>query len=131
MRLAEWAGQWQYLRGKSNVYVEIVRSWVTPAAAAGAFAKFVGVPSRWAIVVAIVVPLVVEALGYSLGRFLYNHGGVEREYQLALDRDPWKRESLRLAVETAKEARALRLLTAELCRLVASLEARATMYRPP
>ena len=119
MRLAEMAGQWQYLRAKSNVFVEIIRSWVTPAAAAGAFAKFLGVPSRWSILVAVVVPLVVELLGYAVGRFLYNHGGVEREYQLALARDPWKRESLRLAAETAKEARAIRLLAAEICRRLA------------
>ena len=118
MRLAEMAGQWQYLRGKSNIFVEIVRSWVTPAAAAGAFAKFLGVPSRWSIVVAVVVPLVIELLGYFVGRFLYNHGGVEREYQLAMNRDPWKREALRLAAETVKEARATHLLTAELCRLL-------------
>ena len=116
MRLAEMAGQWQYLRAKSNVFVEIVRSWITPAAAAGAFAKFLGVPSRWSIVIAVLVPLGIELLGYFVGRFLYNHGGVEKEYQLAADRDVFKRESLRLAAETAKEARAIRLLAAELCR---------------
>ena len=116
MKLAEHAGQWQYLRGKSAVYIEAVRSWVTPAAAAGGLAKYLGLQSRWAIIVAIAVPLLVEVAGYMLGRFLYDHGGVEKEYQLALDRDPFKRESLRLATETATEARQGRIILLALYR---------------
>ena len=116
MSLASALGRYQYLKGKSGPFIETVRAWVTPAAAAGAFAKFLGVSSRWSILVAIVIPLLIEIFGYCLGRFLYHHGGVETEYDLALQKDPFRRESLRLAAETAKEARAIRVLAAELCR---------------
>ena len=118
MKLAELAGQFQYFKGKSSIYTEAFRSWITPASAAGALAKYLGLQSRWAIVVAIIVPLVVETLGYFLGRFLYNHGGVEKEYQLAADRDVFKRESLRLAAETAKETRQTRIALVALYQLL-------------
>lgn len=94
MNLGPVLGRWQYLRGKSLFYIEALRSWVTPAAAAGAFAKYLGAEGRWAVIVALVVPLAVELAGFVLGRFLYEHGGVEQEYQMALDRDPFKRRSL-------------------------------------
>ena len=67
------------------------------------------------------MPLLIEALGFLLGRYLWERGGVEAEYDLALQKDPFRRESLRLAAETAKEAQALRLLAAELCHLLGRL----------
>ena len=116
MGLASGLGRFQYFKGKSAPYVEAFRSWVTPAAAAAAAGKYLGLPSRWALVLAVLVPLLIEALGFLLGRYLWERGGVETEYDLALQKDPFRRESLRLAAETAKEARAIRLRAAELCR---------------
>ena len=83
-------GRWQYLKAKSTFYIETVRSWVTPAAAAGAFAKYIGFSSKWSVMIALVVPIVVEVGGFLLGRFLWEHGGVEKEYTMALEKDPYK-----------------------------------------
>ena len=94
MNLSPALGRWQYLRGKSQWYLETLRAWITPAAAAGAYAKYIGVSSRWSVVIAVGVPILVETFGFFLGRFLYDKGGVEQEYQMALDRDPYKRKSL-------------------------------------
>lgn len=94
MNLGPALGRWQYLRGKSLFYIEALRSWVTPGAAAGAFAKYLGVSSKWSIIIAVLIPAAVETVGFFLGRFLYDKGGVEQEYQMALNRDPFKRQSL-------------------------------------
>ena len=94
MNLGPALGRWQYLRGKSLFYIEALRSWVTPGAAAGAFAKYLGVSSKWSIIIAVLIPAVVETIGFFLGRFLYDRGGVFTEYQMALDRDPFKIQSL-------------------------------------
>lgn len=93
-------GRWQFLRGKSAFYIEAIRAWVTPAAAAGAFAKYLGISGYWSIVVAVVMPLLVEAAGFLLGRFLYDHGGVAAEYKMARDRDVYKVEQLDLQRRT-------------------------------
>ena len=65
-----------------------------PGAAAGAFAKYLGVGGRWAVAVAIIIPVLVEVAGFLMGRFLYHHGGVEADYRMALEKDPYKVESL-------------------------------------
>ena len=118
MGLAEALGRYQYLKGKSGPYVEAIRSWITPAAAAGAFAKYLGVPSRWSIIVAVGVPILIEAAGFLLGRFLYDHGGVETEYRMALERDPYKRDALKHARETATDMRAVRIAVIALYRIL-------------
>lgn len=92
--LSAAAGRLQYLRAKGAFWVELVRSWVMPGAAAGAFAKYLGVGGRWAVAVAVIVPVVVEVLGFLMGRFLYRHGGVRADYKMAYDADPYKTESI-------------------------------------
>lgn len=89
-----WLGRWQYLRGKSAIYVEAARSWIMPASAVGAYALYLGVGRKWSVALALLVPVLGETAGYFLGRFLFNHGGVEAEYRMAMDRDPYKRQSL-------------------------------------
>ena len=79
-----------YFRGKGQSWVEMIRSWVTPAAAGGFYSKYLGLSGRWSIVVAILIPVVVEGFGYLLGRFLYKHGGVAVDYDLAWKRDGYK-----------------------------------------
>lgn len=93
-RLSRGWGRVQYLRGKSQWTIETIRSWVMPGSAAGAFVKYVGLPTEWALAVAILVPLSVEVFGFFLGRFLWEGGGVEAEYTLALQKDPYRVESL-------------------------------------
>lgn len=105
MSLAPTLGRWQYLRGKSLFFIEALRSWVTPGAAAGAFAKYLGVSSKWSILVAIALPTVIEIGGFLLGRYLYERGGVEAEYELAMLKDPYRRESLELFRAIRKDAR--------------------------
>ena len=97
----QW-GRLQYLRGKSQWTIETIRSWVMPGSAAGAFVKYLGLPVEWALGVAVLLPLVVEIFGFLLGRFLWTHGGVEEEYTLALQRDPYRVQSLKCfeAIET-------------------------------
>ena len=88
--LAQALGAVTYFRGKGQSWVEMIRSWVTPAAAGGFYSKYLGLSSRWSIVVAILIPVVVEGFGYLLGRFLYKHGGVAVDYALAWQRDGYK-----------------------------------------
>ena len=87
-------GRFQYLRGKAQWTIETFRSWVLPGSAAGAFVKYLGFSSRWSVAVAILLPVVVEFGGFLLGRFLWEYGGVEAEYQAALERDPYRRAQL-------------------------------------
>ena len=104
--LSAAAGRVQYLRSKGAFWVELVRSWVMPGAAAGAFAKYLGVHGRWAVAVAVIVPVVVEVLGFLMGRFLYRHGGVQADYRMAYEADAYKVESvaeLRKIRETLQE----------------------------
>lgn len=93
-RLSRGWGRLQYMRGKSQWTIETIRSWVMPGSAAGAFVKYVGLPTEWALAVAIFVPLSVEIFGFFLGKFLWEGGGVEAEYTLALQKDPYRVESL-------------------------------------
>ena len=94
MSLSQSLGEFQYLRMKASWFVETARAWVMPGAAAGAFTKYLGFETYQAILAALVIAPVVEGAGYLLGRFMWQHGGTEKEYQMALDRDPWKRQSL-------------------------------------
>lgn len=107
--IAGAAGRWQFLRGKSAIYVEAARSWIMPASAAGAYALYLGVSKRWSVVIAMLVPILGEGLGFLLGRFLFNHGGVEAEYQMSMDRDPYKRQSLAELRAIRSELEATRL----------------------
>lgn len=103
VRGSRWSTAWgrfQYLRGKSQWTVETIRAWVMPGSAAGALAKYLGLSSRWAVLVAVGVPLFVEVLGFFLGRFLWEGGGVEQEYSLALQKDPYKLRQLDLQERT-------------------------------
>ena len=93
-RASRALGEWQYLRGKSGFFIDTLRAWVLPGSAAGAFAKYLGVQSRWSLVIAAVVPVLIETAGFLLGRFLWEHGGTTREYEMALLTDPYKVKQL-------------------------------------
>ena len=95
MNIGPALGRFQYLRGKSQFWVEGVRQWIVPGGIAGGFAnKVLAVTPEWSLAVAILIPFVVESLGFFWGRYLWNRGGVLAEYQMALDRDPFKKQSL-------------------------------------
>ena len=89
-RFSRALGEYQYLRGKSGFFIDTLRAWVLPGSAAGVYAKYLGMQSRWSLVIAIAVPLVVELFGFILGGFLWRHGGTTREYEMALLTDPYK-----------------------------------------
>lgn len=93
-RISRFLGEFQYLRMKASWFVETARAWVMPGAAAGALTKYLGFETWQAILAALLVAPLVEGAGFLLGRFMWHGGGVEREYQMALERDPYKRRSL-------------------------------------
>lgn len=103
-RASRALGEWQYLRGKSGFFIDTLRAWVLPGSAAGVYAKYLGLQSKWSLVIAVVVPLGIELFGFVLGGFLWRHGGTTREYEMALLTDPYKTEQIRYQGE------ALRLL---------------------
>lgn len=43
-----------------------------------------------------------------LGKYLYDRGGVRAEYELALDQDPFRKESLEAQKKTEEHLRAIR-----------------------
>lgn len=94
MTLSESLGEFQYLRLKASWFVETARAWIMPGAAAGALTKYLGFETWHAILAALLLAPIFEGAGYCLGRYMWQHGGTEREYQLALLRDPFKRQSL-------------------------------------
>lgn len=94
MNLSESLGEFQYLRMKASWFVETARAWVMPGAAAGAFVKYLEFETWQAVLAALLIAPIVEGAGYLLGKFMWQHGGTEREYFLAMSRDPYKRQSL-------------------------------------
>jgi len=84
-------GRFQYLRGKSQFWVEGVRQWILPSGGAAAVAnKVFNVSQEWSFAIMLLFPLVVETLGYLWGSFLWRRGGIFEEYSLALQKDPYK-----------------------------------------
>ena len=116
-RTSRALGEWQYLRGKSGFFIDTLRAWVFPGSAAGAFAKYLGVQSRWALVIAAVLPIVVETLGFLLGKFLWTHGGTEREYEMALLTDPYKVKQIEYQDVALERLRAIQHANEEALRL--------------
>lgn len=106
-RLSQSLGRVQYLRGKSQWYLETARAWITPSAALGVYVKYLGVSGRWSVALAVLVPVVVEGVGFILGKFLWDHGGVEMEYRLAMERDPYKVQHLAALQDLKGEVRRL------------------------
>lgn len=107
-RPAQWLGEFFFLRGKGQFYVEVIRGWIAPAAVGGGFVKYLGADTWWSLAVAALLPVVVEGGGFLLGRYLYRHGGVEVDYALALAKDPYRNESLTLFRRIAADLAALR-----------------------
>lgn len=102
-RLSRALGEWQYLRGKSGFFIDTLRAWVLPGSAAGVYAKYLGMQSRWSLLIAVLVPVCIEVCGFVLGGFLWRHGGTTREYEMALLTDPYKVKQ----IEYQEEALAL------------------------
>lgn len=108
MQFGTFLGRIQFLRGKSQWYLETFRAWITPAAAAGAYAKYIGLSSRWSVAIAVGVPVFVEVFGFFLGRFLYDKGGVFEEYRLAAEKDIYKVRQMAYQDEALKILREIR-----------------------
>jgi len=101
-RLATAAGRFQHLRSKGAFWVELVRTWIMPAAAIGAYAIYLGLPKWVSVATAAIGPVVVEAAGFLIARFLYDHGGQEQDYAMAYRKDPFKTLSIRYLRRIAK-----------------------------
>ena len=116
MRVGEALGRVWFYRGKGSLYLEAVRQWILPIMGATAATKYLGLPLRWSIAAWILFAVVAEGLAIGLGWLERRSGATAANYELARSTDPFKVESLRLAAETAKEVRAIRVLAVELCR---------------
>ena len=92
--LALAAGRFQHLRSKGAFWIELVRTWIMPGAAIGAYALYLGFPKWVSITAAVAGPVTIEVIGTLIAKFLYDHGGQEADYQMAYDKDPYKRESI-------------------------------------
>jgi hypothetical protein len=92
--LAEAAGRFQHLRSKGAFWVELVRTWIMPGAAIGAYALYLGLPKWVSITAAVAGPVMIEVAGTLIARFLYDHGGQEADYQMAYEKDPFKKDSV-------------------------------------
>lgn len=93
-RLAHAAGRFQHLRSKGAFWIELVRTWIIPGAAIGAYVLYLGQPKWLSITAAVVGPILIEIIGTLIARFLYHHGGQEADYQMAYEKDPYKRDSV-------------------------------------
>lgn len=107
-RVARALGTFYFLRGRGTWFVELVRGWLAPAGVAGGLTKYLGADTAWSLAVAAGIPIVVECLGYLLGRFLYQRGGIEQDYLMALTKDPYRQESLDLFRQISQDLAALR-----------------------
>lgn len=95
-RISSGLGTYAFLRGKGAWYIDVARGWIAPAGVAGGLTKYLGADTTWSLAVAVAIPVGIEVGGFLLGRFLYAHGGIFRDYELALSRDPYRSESLEL-----------------------------------
>lgn len=93
-RLATAAGRFQHLRGKGAFWVELVRTWIMPGAAIGAYVLYLGLPKWVSVTAAIVGPVVIEVIGTKIAKVLYTHGGQEEDYRMAYEKDPFKKDSV-------------------------------------
>ena len=109
-----WLGQLNYYRGKGQSWVEMIRSWITPAAMGGGFAKFLGVENTTAIGIAIALPVIVETFGTLWGRFLYHRGAVQADYELAMLMDPYKVKQIAFQDESLAAFKAMAALLAKI-----------------
>ena len=63
MKLSESLGEFQFLRMKASWFVETARAWIMPGAAAGAFTKYLGFDTFYAILAALLMAPLVEGAG--------------------------------------------------------------------
>ena len=116
MKIGETLGRLWWYRGKGMLYLEAVRQWILPIMGASAASKYLGFSLTFSLALWISIAALAETAAVVIGWLERRSGATASNYGLAKDTDPFKVESLRLAAETAKEARAIRLLAAELCR---------------
>lgn len=107
-RISTGLGSYAFLRGKGAWYIDVARGWIAPAGVAGGLTKYLGADAFWSLFVATIIPVGIEVAGYLLGRFLFARGGIARDYELALSRDPYRQESLALFRRINEDVAALR-----------------------
>ena len=92
-------GHIQFYRGKGAPWIEVFRPWIVPMVFSGAGAKYLGLQTRWAVLLAVALPVLTEVLAVLLGRWEHRVGATEAHYRLASEVDPYKAESLALLRE--------------------------------
>lgn len=90
-------------RTRGREYLELLRAWVVPVMGTAGVSKYLGLQSRWAIVVGIAIPVGLEALAMVFG-WLDVRSGAGRAHQAQLNTlDPYKDETIRLLRKIAGE----------------------------
>ena len=101
-------GRVWYFRHKGARFTDALRQWTVPIAGIAAGGKFLGLQSRWALVVALVIPIIVEGVAVVIGWWEHRSGATETEYRMALETDPFRSTSLHLYGEILKELSEIR-----------------------
>lgn len=93
------AGRAWYWRMKGSRATDVVRAWALPVASVAIGGKFLGMQSRWAVLAAIGLAVVVELSAVLIGWWEHRSGATAAEYDLAKLTDSYKLESLALLRE--------------------------------
>ena len=99
MALGARAGKIAYWRMKGSRATDVVRAWTLPIASVAIGGKFLGLQSRWAVVGAVVLAVLVELAAVVIGWLEHHSGATAAEYDLAKLTDGYKVESLALLRE--------------------------------
>ena len=122
--LGTFLGRALFLKGKGAPWVEMFRPWIVPMVFSGAGAKYVGLPTHWAVALAVIIPVVIELVAVLIGHIEHRSGATEAHYQLAADTDIFKRESLERLAKIEGEVRAIRIAVVAIYRAL-------PLRRPP
>ena len=116
VRIGGALGRLWFYRGNGMLYVEAVRQWILPIMGASAASKYLGFSLKYSLLAWIGLAVAVELTAVCIGWLERRSGATAANYDLAKTTDPFKVESLRLATETATEARQGRIILLALYR---------------
>jgi len=94
--IARAIGQLHFWRDRGRGYIETVRPWLQAAFVGTAAVKYLGLSTQNAIAFGIGLLVVVEVLSVLFGLLDHRRGVIEAHNQLAIDTNPYSRETLRL-----------------------------------
>lgn len=93
-------GRWWHWRMKGDQWMAVLRAWIMPVMTGAGVTKYLGVPTSLAIAAWLGLALASEIAAVLIGWWAHRSGVTEADYQLAVDRDPFRRESLEIGRAT-------------------------------